>query len=100
MCRGEGSGGTTLIPLSIPPVPLCRVVFQIAQVGIVFVHSSRADTGTLFVGDSAPLSRSDPRLRRIPFPTRRPTLAEVKRVAVSLASVWELEPGEPFPPRC
>mmetsp|Transcript_40627 Transcript_40627/g.115020 ORF Transcript_40627/g.115020 Transcript_40627/m.115020 type:complete len:658 (-) Transcript_40627:264-2237(-) len=67
---------------------------QISQASLIFVHASRADTGTLFLGADAPLSRSDPRVRRIPFPTRRPTLAEAKRVVTSLANVWNVEPAD------
>uniref|UniRef100_A0A061R5G9 Ankyrin repeat and zinc finger domain-containing protein 1-like n=1 Tax=Tetraselmis sp. GSL018 TaxID=582737 RepID=A0A061R5G9_9CHLO len=80
---------------------------EIASVDLIFVHSSRADTGTLFAGADAPLSQRDPRVRRIPFATRRPTFAEAKRVAWSLARVWREEPppadagacaGEPSEP--
>ena len=44
--------------------------------------------GTGASGDSsAPLHRDDPRLRRVPFGTRRPTLQEAQRVASLLATV-------------
>jgi hypothetical protein len=44
--------------------------------------------GTGAAGDSgAPLHRDDPRLRRVPFGTRRPTLQEAQRVASLLATV-------------
>lgn len=47
---------------------------------------SDADRRTL-VGEGAPLGRGDPRLRNVPFPTRRPTLAEAKRTALRLAQL-------------
>ena len=44
--------------------------------------------GTGAAGDnSAPLHRDDPRLRRVPFGTHRPTLQEAQRVASLLATV-------------
>ncbi|XP_046389702.1 ankyrin repeat and zinc finger domain-containing protein 1-like [Ischnura elegans] len=41
----------------------------------------------LFGGKMPPLSKSDPRLRSIPFPTRRPTFFEVQRVHKALSSL-------------
>lgn len=61
---------------------------ELARAHLIFIHSSRSDTATLFVGDDAPFSRADPRVRRIPFPTRRPTLSETKRTVTALANVW------------
>jgi hypothetical protein len=37
------------------------------------------------------LSASDPRVRRIPFVTQRPTFSETKRVARVLATAFELD---------
>ncbi|XP_071443004.1 tRNA endonuclease ANKZF1-like [Hetaerina americana] len=39
----------------------------------------------LFGGKTPPLAKSDPRLRSIPFPTRRPTFFEVQRVHKALS---------------
>eukprot|EP00873_Tetraselmis_striata_P024606 jgi/Tetstr1/444870/TSEL_032712.t1 len=70
---------------------------ELASARLIFIHSSRSDTGTLFVGDGAPFSRTDPRIRRIPFPTRRPTLAETKRTVMTLANVWVVPAEKPTP---
>ena len=41
-------------------------------------------------GAKAPFSKDDPRLRTIPFPTRRPTLSEVKRVHSQMACLYRV----------
>lgn len=51
------------------------------------MSASDADKRSLYGGDTAPLRRDDPRLRGVPFNTRRPTFSEVKRVLAQLASV-------------
>lgn len=51
------------------------------------MRASKANSKIFFNYDSSPLSRSDPRIRTIPFPTRRPTLAEVHRVFEELTRV-------------
>ena len=49
----------------------------------------------MFVGEGkAPFSKDDPRLRSIPFVTRRPTLKEVQRVHSKLACIYRLPPSE------
>jgi len=53
---------------------------------LVWLAVSETDRRIL-VGDGAPLSRDDARVRRVPFGTRRPTLSEAKRVAAMLATV-------------
>jgi hypothetical protein len=57
----------------------------LAQCDLVFVHAPSANAKAVF-GPGA-LSRSDPRIRRVPFTTSRPTLAEVRRVLSRLASM-------------
>ena len=41
-------------------------------------------------GNGAPFLRTDPRLRNIPFATRRPTVKEVQNVFSKLAAVYEV----------
>ncbi|CAM6128731.1 unnamed protein product [Calypogeia fissa] len=53
----------------------------------IFVHAPSANGQALFGGESAPLSRTDPRIRRIPFTTRRPTYKEAKRVHHILTTI-------------
>ena len=54
----------------------------------IFIRAPKTHM-TTFTGGKTPLvSRDDPRVRGIPFPTRRPTLKEVKRVHSCLASVY------------
>ena len=57
----------------------------------VFVRLPKHSRGVLIGerGDSrTPLQRGDPRLRPIPFPTRRPTLKEVRATHARLAAVY------------
>lgn len=51
------------------------------------MRASKNNSKIFFNYDGSPLSRSDSRLRTIPFPTRRPTLAEVHRVFGELTRV-------------
>ena len=50
----------------------------------------------MFIGDgtagggNAPFLRTDPRLRNIPFATRRPTVKEVQNAFAKLAAVYEV----------
>ena len=54
----------------------------------IFIRAPRTHM-TTFTGGKTPLvSRDDPRVRGIPFSTRRPTFKEVKRVHACLASVY------------
>ena len=54
----------------------------------IFIRAPKTHM-TMFTGGRTPLvSRDDPRMRGIPFPTRRPTLKEVKRVHTCLASMY------------
>lgn len=54
----------------------------------IFIRAPKTHM-TMFTGGRTPLvSRDDPRVRGIPFLTRRPTLKEVKRVHTCLASVY------------
>lgn len=63
-------------------------VDQIKQCELILYRAAGPfNRGALFGGKKAPLDKADPRLRTIPFPTRRPTFSEVKRVRDMLATV-------------
>ncbi|GFS00578.1 ankyrin repeat and zinc finger domain-containing protein 1-like [Elysia marginata] len=53
----------------------------------VFVRIPVANRGMFFSGKNAPLKKDDLRIRVIPFPTRRPTFSELKRVQQVLSTV-------------
>ena len=59
-------------------------------------------TGPLYSGENAPLQRKDPRIRGVPFVTRRPTFAETRRVLAHLLTVFAvtLLEAAPAPDRC
>ncbi|KAF5841474.1 hypothetical protein DUNSADRAFT_12639 [Dunaliella salina] len=70
----------------------------------IFVQTGSADAKSIFSADSVPqqagssghfqgLSSSDPRVRRIPFATQRPTFSESRRVVGLLTSVFEPSAG-------
>eukprot|EP00884_Botryococcus_braunii_P011078 jgi/Botrbrau1/19972/Bobra.0059s0087.1 len=72
---------------------------HLAGAAFIFVHAPGVtNSGAIFSGDPAPLERTDPRLRPIPFTTRRwrgvrglrPTLAEAKRVMQNLVTVYQV----------
>jgi len=48
----------------------------------------------VFGGTNPPIDRKDDRIRRIPFPTRRPTFSEVKRVSDLLTTAFDV-PDKP-----
>jgi hypothetical protein len=54
---------------------------------LIFIRSSKQNSKILYNYDAAVLQRSDPRIRTIPFPTRRPTLSELHRVFEELTKV-------------
>jgi len=70
----------------------------------IFVQTGSADAKSIFSADAIPhqasnsghfqgLSSSDPRVRRIPFATQRPTFSESRRVVGLLVSVFEPSAG-------
>jgi hypothetical protein len=64
------------------------------------VHAPSANAGPLFGGEAPPLERGDPRVRSVPFTTRRPTFSEAKRVLAALLSAQPAElPQAPGPYR-
>ena len=60
---------------------------EISRCSLVFYRAASGNANVLFGGKEAPLDRRDPRLRSIPFPTRRATFSEVKRVHELLATI-------------
>ncbi|GFO31605.1 ankyrin repeat and Zinc finger domain-containing protein 1-like [Plakobranchus ocellatus] len=53
----------------------------------VFVRIPVANRGMFYAGKNAPFQKDDMRIRVIPFPTRRPTFSELKRVHQMLSCV-------------
>ena len=60
---------------------------EISACSLVFYRAASGNANVLFGGKEPPLHRRDPRLRSIPFPTRRATFSEVKRVHELLATI-------------
>lgn len=60
---------------------------ELASVDLIFIASGKTDRATFFGGKTPVLEASDPRLRRIPFATFRPTFEELCRVRAELSSV-------------
>jgi len=58
----------------------------IADCDSIFIRAPSSFKHIFFSGKPAPLNRTDPRVRSIPFMTRRPTFAEVQRVFNLLTS--------------
>ncbi|KAL0031417.1 hypothetical protein WJX79_010554 [Trebouxia sp. C0005] len=61
----------------------------LARADRIFVQASVSNARPIYGGDDAALQRHDPRIRSIPFNTRRPTFSEAKRVLYTLLSVFE-----------
>lgn len=57
------------------------------QSDLIFYRAVGQNRKTLFGGKSPPLKKTDIRLRSVPFPTRRATFSEVKRVHDVLSNV-------------
>lgn len=54
---------------------------------LVFYKAVSANANMLFTGKNPPLKKDSKSLRTIPFPTKRPTFNEVKRVHSLLTTV-------------
>ena len=54
----------------------------------IFIRTPKYSKGVFMGGKGALFSKDDPRLRPIPFTTRRPTLKEVKSVHARLAAIY------------
>jgi hypothetical protein len=76
---------------------------QLQECALIFVHAPSANAAPLFQGEAPPLARGDPRVRSVPFTTRRPTFSEAKRVAQMLLTLTAAEaplaPAAPSPGR-
>jgi hypothetical protein len=60
---------------------------ELAKCSVIFYRAASGNVKVLFGGKEPPLSRKDARLRPIPFPTKRATFNEVKRVHHLLSSI-------------
>ena len=63
----------------------------------IFIRSPRQNQSLFTGGRKSPLSKDDPRIRRIPFATRRPTFKEVKRVHSCLTTIYVGSVVSPVP---
>lgn len=72
---------------------------QLSTATRIFVAAPGSNEAVLYEAEASPLSKSDPRIVKIPFVTRRPTLSEAKRVVTLLMAVTEPEapPQLPLP---
>ena len=71
---------------------------HLQECALIFVHAPSANAAPLFHGEAPPLDRGDPRVRSVPFTTRRPTFSETKRVAQTLLTVTASEAPAALPP--
>ena len=71
---------------------------QLRHCALIFVHAPSANAAPLFYGEAPPLDRGDPRVRSVPFTTRRPTFSETKLVAQTLLTVTASEAPAALPP--
>jgi len=60
---------------------------ELAGCSLIFYRAASSNRSVLFGGKTPALSRNDPRLRTIPFQTKRATFSELKRVHESLSRV-------------
>lgn len=58
------------------------------EAAAIFIRTPKYSKGVFMGGKGALFSKDDPRLRPIPFTTRRPTLKEVKSVHAKLAAIY------------
>ena len=63
----------------------------LSECSLILIAAPGSNGKILFSGDSPVLSKSDPRVRKIPFVTRRPTFSETKRVARVLLTVYDVQ---------
>lgn len=60
---------------------------HINKASVIFVRVPSYNRSILFGGRAAPLDKKDPRIRTIPFATRRATFREVQKVHELLSTV-------------
>jgi len=70
---------------------------HLPQVTRIFTAAPGSNEAVLFETEASPLQRGDPRVVKIPFVTRRPTLSEAKRVITALLAVTEAEAAPQLP---
>eukprot|EP00041_Stephanoeca_diplocostata_P036843 m.1362933 g.1362933 ORF g.1362933 m.1362933 type:complete len:653 (-) comp24944_c0_seq26:3678-5636(-) len=58
------------------------------QCKLIFIHTPMHSRGLFFSAKSGALVKGDPRVRTIPFPTKKPTLKEIRRILIRLAAVY------------
>jgi chemotaxis protein histidine kinase CheA len=61
----------------------------LAGCALIFVHAPSSNWQQLFGGEQPLLGKADPRVRRVPFTTRRPTFSETKRVMRILVTLYQ-----------
>lgn len=71
---------------------------HLPNISRIFISAPGSNEAVLFEEEVSPLSKGDPRIARIPFVTRRPTLSEAKRVLTLLLTVTEPPPASAPPP--
>jgi len=67
---------------------------ELNRCDLIFCRAASSNQTILFGGKTAIFNKTDSRLRSIPFPTRRATLKEVKRVWLGLATIDLKEPDD------
>jgi len=67
---------------------------ELNRCNLIFCRAASSNHTILFGGKTAVFDKTDPRLRSIPFPTRRATLKEVKRVWLGLATIDIRDPDD------
>ncbi|KAG2440909.1 hypothetical protein HXX76_003762 [Chlamydomonas incerta] len=67
---------------------------HIASADLLFAHAPASNARSLFSDGQTTLLQSNPRLRRVPFVTHRPTFSETKRVLRLLTAVFKPEDAE------
>ena len=61
---------------------------HVIEADAIFIRTPKTHQSMFTGGQRSPLSKEDPRVRGIPFATKRPTLKEVKCVHSCLASIY------------
>ncbi|XP_075261296.1 tRNA endonuclease ANKZF1-like [Convolutriloba macropyga] len=67
---------------------------HLGDANLIFIKTSTENSSVFFGGKNPILSKQDERVRNIPFPTRRPTFSELKRVFQNLTQITELNKAE------
>ncbi|KAF4516827.1 hypothetical protein B566_EDAN006221 [Ephemera danica] len=60
---------------------------ELEKCNIIFLRAVSHNRSLIFTGKNSPIKKSDKRIRNIPFPTRRATFSEVKRVHGLLSTI-------------